>query len=38
MSIITSILSIGIQDVWDIEVENDHSYVAQGRTKGDKNA
>ncbi len=30
MSVITSILPIGVQDVWDIEVENDHSYVAQG--------
>lgn len=30
MSIITSITPIGIQDVWDIEVETDHSYIAQG--------
>jgi DNA polymerase I-like protein with 3'-5' exonuclease and polymerase domains len=28
--IILSISSIGIQEVWDIEVEDDHSYLAQG--------
>lgn len=28
--IIDSISSVGIRDVWDIEVEDDHSYVAQG--------
>lgn len=30
MSSIISIFPIGLQDVWDIEVENDHSYIAQG--------
>lgn len=30
MSKIVSIVSCGVEDVWDIEVENDHSYVAQG--------
>jgi DNA polymerase I-like protein with 3'-5' exonuclease and polymerase domains len=29
-SIITSITPVGIREVWDIEVENDHSYCAQG--------
>lgn len=27
---IKAIRSVGVQDVWDIEVESDHSYVAQG--------
>ena len=27
---VTSIESTGIEEVWDIEVEDDHSYVAQG--------
>lgn len=30
MGKIVSIMSIGLQDVWDIEVETDHSYIAQG--------
>lgn len=30
MAKIVSVESCGIQDVWDIEVEDDHSYVAQG--------
>jgi hypothetical protein len=29
MTKIKSIVSIGVQDVWDIEVEDDHSYIAQ---------
>lgn len=29
-SIITGIRSVGVRDVWDIEVEGDHSYVAAG--------
>lgn len=29
-STITSIKSVGIMGVWDIEVKNDHSYIAQG--------
>lgn len=27
---ITTIEPAGVEDVWDIEVENDHSYIAQG--------
>lgn len=30
MAKIQSVVSCGIEDVWDIEVENDHSYIAQG--------
>jgi DNA polymerase-1 len=30
MAKITSIIPIGVQDVWDIEVADDHSYQAQG--------
>ena len=28
--VIVSIIPVGLRDVWDIEVEEDHSYVAQG--------
>jgi DNA polymerase-1 len=30
MAKISSVVSIGVQDVWDIEVADDHSYEAQG--------
>ena len=30
LPVISEITPIGIEDVWDIEVEEDHSYVAQG--------
>lgn len=30
LSVVVSIVPVGVMDVWDIEVEDDHSYIAEG--------